>query len=61
MTRQEQQDRDRRYADWERVYVEEVRERVKHWGDRRKRSASRGPARVDNLDGALFAPGGDDV
>lgn len=56
MTRQEQQDLDKRYEDWREVYREDVVERVKHWGDKRKRGNSR--PRVDSpaLDGAL-APG----
>lgn len=33
MTREQQQANDRRYADWKKVYHEEVYERVKHWGD----------------------------
>ena len=57
MTRQEQQDRDARYNDWRAVYYEEVTQRVKHWGDKRKRAAR--ASTVGNLDGALFAPGGD--
>jgi hypothetical protein len=57
------QDDDRRYADWYLAYVEDVRDRVKHWGD--KRGHAVGKARSDalaihngtDLDGALFAPG----
>jgi hypothetical protein len=53
MTRQEQQALDKRYEDWRAAYREDVVERVKHWGDKRKRG-SKSP-RVDSpaLDGAL--------
>lgn len=57
MNRQQQQDRDARYNDWRAVYSEEIHQRVKHWGDKRKRAAR--VASVGQLDGNLFAPGGD--
>ena len=56
MTRQEQQANDKRYEDWREVYREEVVERVKHWGDRRKRGNAARPA-SPGLDAALFSPG----
>lgn len=56
------QERERRYRDWELVYVEEVFERVKHWGDGRKRQVAslfqpivfQPPI---GLDKSLFEPG----
>jgi hypothetical protein len=53
MTREQQQEKDARYADWREAYREDVVERVKRWGDRRKRG-NKSP-RVDSpaLDGAL--------
>lgn len=35
MTRQEQQTLDRRYADWRKVYVEELH-KSRYWGDQHK-------------------------
>lgn len=61
MTRQEQQARDKRYADWHEAYVEEVRDRVKHWGDKRAGrtiTARKRSGLGSGLDGALLAPGG---
>jgi hypothetical protein len=54
---------DPRYADWYAVYVEECRERVKHWGDKRVSAIrSAGPDgqathNATDLDGSLFASG----
>lgn len=63
MTREQQQAKDPRYADWRAAYIEEVRERVKHWGDRRagRRAPSTSSVKVSGLDGVLFAPGGQDA
>jgi len=36
MTRQEQVALDKRYADWQKVYNEEVYDRATHWGDGHK-------------------------
>lgn len=36
MTREQQQSADPRYDDWRAAYREDVVERVKHWGDKRK-------------------------
>jgi hypothetical protein len=36
MTREQQQALDRRYADWHKVYHEEVYDRATHWGDSHK-------------------------
>lgn len=58
MTRQEQQAQDKRYSDWRAAYVEDVRERVKHWGDKRKRGSQGLRSYNGALDGALFASGG---
>jgi len=38
MTRQEQVALDKRYADWLKVYNEEVYDRATHWGDSHKSS-----------------------
>jgi hypothetical protein len=52
---------DKRYDDWRAVYISEIRDRVKHWGDKRKRSNSTVREYKGDLDGALFAPGGQDA
>ena len=54
-------ERDKRYADWLEVYIDEVRNRVKHWGDKRKRGGSVSSPRAGDLDAALFLPGGQDA
>lgn len=56
MTREQQQAQDPRYSDWRQAYREDVVERVKHWGDRRKRGSVQRRA-PQGLDTALFAPG----
>lgn len=52
---------DPRYADWYVVYVEDVRERVKHWGDKRASAVARPDSaatrNATSLDGALFESG----
>jgi len=53
MTRQEQQDKDKRYDDWREVYRFEVVQRVKHWGDKRKRGSKTSSNDGRALDGAL--------
>jgi len=54
--KQGQQETDQRYKDWRDVYVSEIRDRVKHWGDRRKRGNSATRSYGD-LDASLFEPG----
>lgn len=58
MTRAEQQASNPAYRDWRAAYTEDVRERVKHWGDKRKRASQATRAYAGDLEGALFAPGG---
>lgn len=53
MTREQQQALDKRYDDWREAYREDVVERVKHWGDRRKRGNSAPKLSTPALDGAL--------
>lgn len=57
MTRSEQVANDPRYADWRAAYIDDVRNRVKHWGDKRRNAAPK--FKTTALDGA-YAPGGDD-
>ena len=61
MTREQEAANDKRYDDWRAVYISEIRDRVKHWGDKRKRGNAAMPLYRGDLDGALFAPGGQDV
>jgi len=55
-TREQQVVADQRYNDWREVYISEVRDRVKHWGDRRKRGSSTTRS-YGELDNSLFEPG----
>ena len=48
MTREQQVANDKRYADWHKVYVEEVYDRATHWGDGHK-SPSRKDTRKDTM------------
>jgi len=48
MTRQEQQANDRRYADWHKVYIEEVYDRATHWGD--SHSSAKKDAKAESED-----------
>lgn len=54
---------DPRYADWYAAYVEDVRDRVKHWGDKRSSAVKGGRAdsavtrNPTTLDGSLFESG----
>lgn len=50
-------ERDRRFRDWELVYVDEVIDKVKHWGDGRKVMASFFQPSKSDLDESLFEPG----
>lgn len=58
MTREQQTANDMRYRDWREAYDDDVRQRVKHWGDKRKRANS-GLRDVGGLDAALFEPARD--
>ena len=42
MTRQEQVANDKRYADWQKVWHEEVYDRATHWGDSHKANKRNG-------------------
>lgn len=56
MTRDQQVAQDRRYDDWRAAYREDIVERVKHWGDKRKSPRSRQSSTVSTLDTSLFTP-----